>query len=75
MNEEAIIIRNKACCVAKRYFQEEGVDFDETFVPVARLKVIRIFMVYAAYKYFIVFQMDIKSAFLNGLLEEEVYMK
>ncbi|CAH9124314.1 unnamed protein product [Cuscuta epithymum] len=61
--------------VAKGYCQEEGIDFDKTFAPVARLEAIRIFLAYAAYKQFTVYQMDVKSAFLNGLLEEEVYVE
>ncbi|KAI3666972.1 hypothetical protein L6452_42013 [Arctium lappa] len=57
------------------YRQEEGIDYDETFAPVARLEAIRIFLAHAAYKNFRVFQMDVKSAFLNGELAEEVYVK
>ncbi|KAL8103447.1 hypothetical protein AgCh_027868 [Apium graveolens] len=53
----------------------EGIDYDETFTPVARLEAIRIFLAYAAHKKFTVFQMDVKSAFLNGELEEEVYVE
>ena len=75
VNEDGSVVRNKARLVAKGYCQEEGIDFDETFAPVARLKAIRIFLAYAAYKNFKVFQMDVKSAFLNGKLEEEVYVE
>ncbi|KAK6139205.1 hypothetical protein DH2020_027052 [Rehmannia glutinosa] len=75
MNEEGYVVRNKARLVAKGYCQEEGIDFDETFAPVARLEAIRMFLAYAAHKNFIVYQMDVKSAFLNGLLEEEVYVE
>ncbi|KAK6123568.1 hypothetical protein DH2020_042689 [Rehmannia glutinosa] len=75
MNEEGYVVRNKARLVAKGYCQEEGIDFDETFAPVARLEAIRMFLAYAAHKDFIVYQMDVKSAFLNGLLEEEVYVE
>ncbi|KAK6124609.1 hypothetical protein DH2020_041650 [Rehmannia glutinosa] len=75
MNEEGSVVRNKARLVAKGYFQEEGIDFDETSAPVARLEAIRMFLAYAAHKNFIVYQMDVKSAFLNGLLEEEVYVE
>ncbi|KAL8103217.1 hypothetical protein AgCh_027672 [Apium graveolens] len=60
---------------AKGYSQQEGIDYDETFAPVARLQAIRIFLAYAAHKKFKVFQMDVKSAFLNGELEEEVYVE
>ena len=74
MDENGIVVRNKARLVAKGYFQQEGIDFDETFVPVARLEAIRIFLAYAAHANFKVYQMDVKSAFLNGDLEEEVYV-
>ncbi|KAL8132679.1 hypothetical protein AgCh_008240 [Apium graveolens] len=74
MDENGIVVRNKARLVAKGYCQQEGIDFDETFSPVARLEAIRIFLVYAAHANFKVYQMDVKSAFLNGDLEEEVYV-
>ena len=74
MDENGIVIRNKARLVAKGYSQKEGIDFDETFAPVARLEAIRIFLAYAAHANFKVYQMDVKSAFLNGELEEEVYV-
>ncbi|KAL8088621.1 hypothetical protein AgCh_038409 [Apium graveolens] len=61
--------------VAKGYSQQEGIDYDEIFSPVARLEAIIIFLAYAAHKKFKVFQMDVKSAFLNGELEEEVYVE
>ena len=57
------------------FCQKEGINFEETFAPVAHLEVIRIFLVFAASKGFMVFQMDVKSAFLNGFIEEEVYVK
>ncbi|KAJ9561421.1 hypothetical protein OSB04_006581 [Centaurea solstitialis] len=69
-----IIVRNKAQLVAKGYRQQEGIDYDETFAPVARLEAIRMFLAYAAYKDFTVFQMDVKTAFLYGHLKEEVYV-
>ena len=75
LDEHGQIIRNKARLVAQGYCQEEGIDFDETFAPVARLEAIRLFLAYAAFKNFKVFQMDVKSAFLNGDLKEEVYVK
>ncbi|KAI3715136.1 hypothetical protein L6452_22105 [Arctium lappa] len=74
-DEDGIIIRNKARLVAKGYCQEEGIDYDETFAPVARLEAIRIFLDYAAHKGFKVYQMDVKSAFLHGKLNEEVYVQ
>ncbi|GKA32459.1 retrovirus-related pol polyprotein from transposon TNT 1-94 [Tanacetum coccineum] len=58
-----------------RYHQEEGIDFEESFAPVARLKVVRIFMAYAAHKNFPIFQMDVKTTFLNGPLKEEVFVR
>ncbi|MDL1139919.1 reverse transcriptase domain-containing protein, partial [Yersinia pestis] len=75
LNEDGQVIRNKARLVCKGYAQVEGIDFEETFAPVARLEAIRMFLALAAYKTFKVFQMDVKSAFLNGLLEEEVYIE
>ena len=74
-DSDGIIIRNKARLVAKGYSQQEGIDYDETFAPVARLEAIRMFLAYAAHKKFKVFQMDVKSAFLNGELEEEVFVE
>ncbi|GJV33877.1 retrovirus-related pol polyprotein from transposon TNT 1-94 [Tanacetum coccineum] len=67
--------RNKARLVAQDYNQQEGIDYDETFAPVARLEAIRIFLAFATYMNFIFYQMDVKSAFLNGKLKEEVYVK
>ncbi|KAI3701418.1 hypothetical protein L6452_26471 [Arctium lappa] len=75
MDEVGTVIRNKSRLVAQGYRQEEGIDYDETFAPVARLEAIRIFLAHAAHKNFRVFQMDVKSAFLNGELVEEVYVK
>ncbi|GJZ55917.1 retrovirus-related pol polyprotein from transposon TNT 1-94 [Tanacetum coccineum] len=72
MDENGVVIRNKARLVAQGYRKEEGIDYDETFAPVARLEAIRIFLAYAAYMGFVVYQMDVKSAFLNGKLFEEV---
>nr|GFC35940.1 retrovirus-related Pol polyprotein from transposon TNT 1-94 [Tanacetum cinerariifolium] len=59
---------------ARGYRQEEGIDFEESFAPVARLEAIRIFLAYAAHKNMLVYQMDVKKAFLNGILQEEVYV-
>ena len=72
---DGIVIRNKARLVAKGYSQQEGIDYDDTFAPVVRLEAIRMFLAYAAHKKFKVFQMDVKSAFLNGELEEEVFVE
>nr|GEV95342.1 retrovirus-related Pol polyprotein from transposon TNT 1-94 [Tanacetum cinerariifolium] len=73
-DEEKTIIRNKSRLVVKGYCQEEGIDFEESFAPVARMEAIRIFLAYAAHKSFIVFQMDVKTAFLHGTLKEDVYV-
>ncbi|KAH9743821.1 hypothetical protein KPL70_003436 [Citrus sinensis] len=75
MDESGVIVRNKARLVAQGYNQEEGIDFDETFAPVARLESIRMLLAYACHKDFILYQMDVKSAFLNGYIMEEVYVK
>nr|GFD41642.1 retrovirus-related Pol polyprotein from transposon TNT 1-94 [Tanacetum cinerariifolium] len=56
------------------YSQQEGTDYDETFAPVARIEAIRLFLAYAAHKDFTVYQMDVKTAFLNGIIKEEVYV-
>nr|GFA72180.1 integrase, catalytic region, zinc finger, CCHC-type, peptidase aspartic, catalytic [Tanacetum cinerariifolium] len=72
--EENTIIRNKSRLVAKGYAQKEGVDFEESFAPVARLEAVRLFIAYAAHKSFTVYQMDIKIAYLYGPLKEEVYV-
>lgn len=69
------MIRNKARLVAQGYIQIEGVDFDETFAPVARLESIRILHSISGHLGFKLYQMDAKSAFLNGILQEEVYVE
>nr|GEV50286.1 uncharacterized mitochondrial protein AtMg00810-like [Tanacetum cinerariifolium] len=74
LDELGGILKNKARFVAHGYRQEEGIDFEESFAPVARLEAIRIFLAYAAHKNMVVYQMDVKIAFLNGNLREEVYM-
>nr|GEV32967.1 retrovirus-related Pol polyprotein from transposon TNT 1-94 [Tanacetum cinerariifolium] len=71
---ENIVVQNKTRLVAKGYRQEEGIDFEESFAPVARLEAVWMFIAYAAHKNIIIFQMDIKTAFLNGSLKEEVYV-
>ncbi|GJW68778.1 retrovirus-related pol polyprotein from transposon TNT 1-94 [Tanacetum coccineum] len=74
-DEHGITTKNKTRLVAQGYSQEEGIDYDETFAPVVRMEAIRIFLAFAIYINFKVYQMDIKSAFLNGKLKEEVYVK
>jgi hypothetical protein len=68
-------VRNKARLVAQGYSQVEGLDFGETFAPVARLEAIRILLAFATSKGFKLYQMDVKSAFLNGVIQEEVYVR
>ncbi|GJT77786.1 retrovirus-related pol polyprotein from transposon TNT 1-94 [Tanacetum coccineum] len=72
-DEENTVIRNKTRLVVRGYRQEEGIDFEESFAPVARMEAIRIFLAYAAHKSFTVFQMDVKTAFLHGTLKEDVH--
>ncbi|GJY98941.1 retrovirus-related pol polyprotein from transposon TNT 1-94 [Tanacetum coccineum] len=74
LDEYGDVLKNKARLVAKGYRQEEGLDFEESFAPVARLEAIRIFLANAASKNMTVYQMDVKTAFLNGELKEEVYV-
>jgi hypothetical protein len=74
-DEHGVVTRNKARLVAKGYAQVAGLDFEETFAPLARLESIRILLAYAAHHSFKLFQMDVKSAFLNGPIKEEVYME
>ncbi|GKB24121.1 putative ribonuclease H-like domain-containing protein [Tanacetum coccineum] len=73
-DERGIVIKNKARLVAQGYTQEEGIDYDEVFAPVSRIEAIRLFLAYASFKDFMVYQMDVKSAFLYGKIEEEVYV-
>ena len=75
MDENGIIIRNKARLVAQGYNQQEGIDYEETFAPVARLEAIKMLFSLACYKNFILYQMDVKNAFLNGFINEEVYVE
>nr|GEY79621.1 hypothetical protein [Tanacetum cinerariifolium] len=74
LDELGGILKNKARLVARGYHQEEGINFEESFAPVARLEAIRIFLAYAANKNMVVYLMDVKTAFLNGNLREEVYV-
>nr|GFB35991.1 putative ribonuclease H-like domain-containing protein [Tanacetum cinerariifolium] len=73
-DERGIVIRNKARLVAQGHTQEEGIDYEEVFAPVARIEAIRLFLAYASFMGFLVYQMDVKSAFLYGTIEEEVYV-
>ncbi|KAJ9563108.1 hypothetical protein OSB04_008268 [Centaurea solstitialis] len=73
-DERGIVIKNKARLVAQGYTQEEGIDYDDVFAPVARIEAIRLFLAFASYKGFKVYQMDVKSAFLYGTIDEEVYV-
>nr|GEX79868.1 uncharacterized mitochondrial protein AtMg00810-like [Tanacetum cinerariifolium] len=71
-DERGIVIRNKARLVAQRNTQEEGIDYDEVFAPVARIEAIKLFLAYASFMGFTVYQMDVKSAFLYGTIDEKV---
>nr|GEW40412.1 retrovirus-related Pol polyprotein from transposon TNT 1-94 [Tanacetum cinerariifolium] len=73
-DEEQTVIRNKSHLVVRGYRQEEGIDFEESFAPVSRMEAIRIFLAYAAHKSFTMFQMDVKTVFLQGSLKEDVYV-
>nr|GEY52962.1 putative ribonuclease H-like domain-containing protein [Tanacetum cinerariifolium] len=73
-DERSIVIRNKVRLVAQRHTQEEGINYEEVFDPVARIEAIRLFLAYASFMGFPVYQMDVKSAFLYGTIEEEVYV-
>nr|GEV67631.1 hypothetical protein [Tanacetum cinerariifolium] len=73
-DERGIVVRNKARLVAQGYTHDEGIDYKEVFAPVARIEAIRLFLAYASFMGFMVYQMDVKSAFLYGTIEEEVYV-
>nr|GEV19491.1 copia protein [Tanacetum cinerariifolium] len=73
-DERGIVIRNKARLVAQGHTQEEDIDYEEVFAPVARIEAIRLFLAYASFIGFLVYQMDVKSVFLYGTIEEEVYV-
>ncbi|GJW34282.1 putative ribonuclease H-like domain-containing protein [Tanacetum coccineum] len=73
-DERGIVVRNKARLVAQGYKQEEGINYDEVFAPVARVEAIRIFLAFASFMNFLVYRMDVKSVFLYGTIEEEVYV-
>jgi len=74
LGEQGVIVRNKARLVAKGYNQEEGIDYGKTYVLVARLEAVRLLLAYACMSGFKLHQMDVKSAFLNGYINEEVYV-
>nr|GEW16247.1 copia protein [Tanacetum cinerariifolium] len=74
LDEREIVIRNKARLVAQGHTQEKGIDYDEVFAPVARIEAISLFLTYALFKDFVVYQMDVKSAFDYGKVKEEVYV-
>nr|GEU95921.1 hypothetical protein [Tanacetum cinerariifolium] len=73
-DESSLVIRNKARLVAVGYSQQEGIDYDETFAPVARIKAIRLFLAYVVHNDFTIFQLDVKTTFFNGILKKEVYV-
>nr|GFA87484.1 putative ribonuclease H-like domain-containing protein [Tanacetum cinerariifolium] len=74
-DERGILIRNKARLITQGHTQEEGIDYEEVIAPVARIEAIRLFLAYAPFMGFMVYQMDVKSAFLYGTIEEEVYVR
>ena len=74
MDEDGVVTRNKARLVAQGFTQLEGLDYDETFAPVARLEAIRLFLAYASFKNFIVFQMDVKTAFLHVTSSKKFFL-
>src|SRR4051812_17130186 len=73
-DEDGIVVRNKARLVAQGYTQIEGIDFGETYAPVAHLESIHVMLAFANHNNILLYQMDVKSAFLNGEIEEEVYV-
>nr|GEY10492.1 retrovirus-related Pol polyprotein from transposon TNT 1-94 [Tanacetum cinerariifolium] len=73
-DKSSLVIRNKARLIAVGYSQHEGIDYDETFAPIAQIKAICLFLSYAAHKDFTLYQMDVKTTFLNGILKEKVYV-
>ncbi|GJR52759.1 putative ribonuclease H-like domain-containing protein [Tanacetum coccineum] len=75
-DERGIVIKNKARLVAQGYTQKEGINYDEVFAPVARIKVIRLFLAYASFKDFVVYQMDVKSAFIyRGKIDKTLFIR
>ena len=72
LDELGVVTRNKARLAVQGYNQEEGIDYEETFAPVVRIEAIRILIAFAIHREIKLYQMDVKSAFLNGYLKEEV---
>ena len=75
MDENGIFIRNKARLVAQSFNQEEEIDYEETFAPIARLEAIRMLLAFACFEDFVLYQMNVKNAFLNSFINEEVYVE
>ena len=75
MDENGIIVRNKSKLVVQCFNQEEGIDYEETFASIARLKAIRMLLAFACFKDFVLYQVDVKSVFLNGFINEKVYVE
>ena len=75
LDEHSVVVGNKARLVAQGYAQEEGIDYDETFTPIVRLEAIRILLAFTCYMDFKLYQIDVKSVFLNGIIKEEVYVE
>ena len=75
MDENDIIVRNKARLVVQGFNQEEGINYEETFAPIARLEAIRMLLAFTCFKDFVFYQMDVNNAFLNGFINEEVYFE
>jgi hypothetical protein len=75
LNEQGEVVRNKARLVSQGYSQQEGIDYTETFAPISRLEAIRLLLSYAVNHVIILYQMDVKSEFLNGVISEEVFVK
>ena len=75
MDKLGNVVRNKTRLVAQGYNQEKGIDFDEIFALVARIEAIRLLLVFACHMNFKLFQMDVKSAFLNGFIQEKMYVE
>ena len=74
VNDKGMIVRNKARLVAKGFNQVEGIDFEETFAPVARLEAIRLLLAFSSFRGFKLYQMDVNGAFLNGYINEDVFV-